>query len=108
MEVLKDVIRDDLNDEAHDLHMYNIYFKPVGPFSLYKSAIIYLKLGFWKLEINLSGLIGGNFLLREGFKKKKNIMENSITRGGSARVIFHIQFFFIFFSPNGLKIIFRH
>ena len=37
MEVLKDVTRDDLNDEAHDIH---IYFKPVGPFSMYKSAII--------------------------------------------------------------------
>ena len=36
MEVLKDVTRDDLNDEAHDIH---IYFKPVGPFSMYKSAI---------------------------------------------------------------------
>ena len=39
MEVLKDVTRDDLNDEAHDIH---IYFKPVGPFSMYKSAIIIL------------------------------------------------------------------
>ena len=45
--------------------------------------------------------------LREGFKKKI-FMENSITRGGLVRVIFHIQFFYIFFSPNGLKIIFRH
>ena len=35
-------------------------------------------------------------------------MENSILGGGSAGVIFHIQFFFIFFAPNGLKIIFRH
>ena len=39
---------------------------------------------------------------------KKNIIENSILGGGSARVIFNIQFFFIFFAPNGLKIIFRH
>ena len=36
MEVLKDVIRDDLNDEAHGIH---IYFKPVGPFSMYKSLV---------------------------------------------------------------------
>jgi len=37
MEVLKDVTRDDLNDEAHDIH---IYFKPVGPFSMYKSLVV--------------------------------------------------------------------
>ena len=43
MEVLKDVTTDDLNDEAHDIH---IYFKQVGPFPMYNSAIIYLKLGF--------------------------------------------------------------
>ena len=36
MEVLKDVTRDDLNDEAHGIH---IYFKPVGPFSMYKSLV---------------------------------------------------------------------
>ena len=42
-------------------------------------------------------------------QKKKNIYGKFHNRGGgSARVIFHIQFFFIFFSPNGLKIIFRH
>ena len=39
MEVLKDVTRDDLNDEAHDIH---IYFKQVGPFPMYNSAIIYI------------------------------------------------------------------
>ena len=39
MEVLKDVTRDDLNDEAHNIH---IYFKPIGPFSMYKSANIIL------------------------------------------------------------------
>ena len=50
--------------------------------------------------------------LREGFKKKikKNYGKFHIRGGGggSAGVIFHIQFFFIFFAPNGLKIIFRH
>ena len=47
MEVLKDVTRDDLNDEAHDIH---IYCKPVSSFSMFKSAIIYLRL---RLSINL-------------------------------------------------------
>ena len=43
-------------------------------------------------------------------KNKKNYGKFHIRGrgGGSAGVIFHIQFFFIFFAPNGLKIIFRH
>ena len=52
------------------------------------------------------------FSVREGFKKKiKKNYGKFHTRGGgggSAGVIFHKQFFFIFFAPNGLKIIFRH
>ena len=49
------------------------------------------------------------FELNLGKGSKKN-MENSILggRGGSVRIIFHIQFFFIIFAPNGLKIVFRH
>ena len=44
--------------------------------------------------------------VREGFKKIKKNMENSIIGGGgSARVIFHIHFFLV---PNGLKIIIGH
>ena len=42
-----------------------------------------------------------NDLLREGFKKKYGKFHT----GGSARVIFHKQFFFIFFAPNGLKMV---
>ena len=39
--------------------------------------------------------------------KKKSIMENSIL-GGVSEGDFPYPIFFIFFAPNGLKIIFRH
>ena len=57
------------------------------------------------LNLNLNRL-----LLREGFKKKKSIMENSILgMGGGQQGSFSISIFFLFFfAPNGLKIIFRH
>ena len=41
------------------------------------------------------------------FKIKKN-MENSIIGGGVSKGHFPYPIFFIFFAPNGLKIIFRH
>ena len=58
------------------------------------------------INVTIYSLICFNFhwkfiSVREGFKK---IMENSLQRGGTAKVIFHILFFF---APNGLKIIFR-
>ena len=58
-----------------------------------------------------NAMVADGKCLREGFKKK--ILKNygkfhNRGRGGSAGVNFHIQFFFIFYAPNGLKIIFRH
>ena len=49
-------------------------------------------------------------LFREGLKKRKKNMENSILggEGGEQRGSFSISNFFLFFAANGLTISFRH
>ena len=62
--------------------------------------IVIVKLSFFKISPPLKGRVQ---------KKKKIFMENSITGGGGvSEGHFPYTNFFIFFSPNGLKIIFRH
>ena len=51
-----------------------------------------------------------NSNLEKGSKKIKENMENSIMggEGGVSEGHFPYPIFFIFFIPNGLKIVFRH
>ena len=82
--------------------------KGMAKIRLFYSGAMALILPQWK---NITHFVFLCLYIREGLKKnKKKIMENSILGGGGgvSRGHFPYPFFFIFFAPNGLKIIFRH